>query len=638
MKQLKILNLIEEDLNNTRNKKYSNITLFNRREKQREFFSSLKNQKKTFSNFYKFQESLPHLTNTTLSSTRKNNNTFFQTDNSNKSFYLTSYNINNKYSANISFSNELEDKRKKFNFDIKLLSKFEDHVNSLKQYQNKTQIDIKNDTFFIKKEGIKSFINKTRDLKLLAYTINVKKEKSLKLTETDEQYIDEKLKSLNKTNKLFTEKFQTKFDAYVKNILIRKENEKEIKNELLKIILRLKGEISKLESKIQRYEIEKNTIIKWIYFQISVKEKKLILPIYYKILIEENDNSFKNNYEFFSRRGSLTENIMKNQKKNTRRITKKYASKQILPTNFNSNALKNLSNSEIERIKSYRKNLVFSSVEDFIEMFKKYEDNNIYKINKYNNLRNELRELIKEKTKIQKKKEDKLVIQNEIINEKINKLERIKEINKTLIKEKTKCLLEKEQNSKINESKKRTSLYNIKNTKIKSKLSDNIKKIYHTCELLNLEKILDPEIFISKRIKTKEEELLDMLNKIEYVICYLKQQFLIYRNTNGIYFTAYKLILNRIDKEHKMKIAKITKNRDMIKLKKLKEQLEKKNKKYYLLQYRKTNNYLKFAKNKGKKTYNEDDIYKEPVFEDFIYDLEEKKSHSLELKKNEIVD
>jgi hypothetical protein len=60
MKQLKILNLIEEDLNNTRNKKYSNITLFNRREKQREFFSSLKNQKKTFSNFYKFQESLPH--------------------------------------------------------------------------------------------------------------------------------------------------------------------------------------------------------------------------------------------------------------------------------------------------------------------------------------------------------------------------------------------------------------------------------------------------------------------------------------------------------------------------------------------------------------------------------------------------
>ena len=599
MKQLKILNLIEEDLNNTRNKKYSNITLFTRREKQREFFSSLKNQKKTFSNFYKFQESLPHLTNTTLSSTRKNNNTFFQTDNSNKSFYLTSYNINNKYSANISFSNELEDKRKKFNFDIKLLSKFEDHVNSLKQHQNKTQIDIKNDTFFIKKEGIKSFINKTRDLKLLAYTINVKKEKSLKLTETDEQYIDEKLKSLNKTNKLFTEKFQSKFDAYVKNILIRKENEKEIKNELLKIILRLKGEISKLESKIQRYEIEKNTIIKWIYFQISVKEKKLILPIYYKILIEENDNSFKNNYEFFSRRGSLTENIMKNQKKNTRRITKKYASKQILPTNFNSNALKNLSNSEIERIKSYRKNLVFSSVEDFIEMFKKYEDNNIYKINKYNNLRNELRELIKEKTK---------------------------------------CLLEKEQNSKINESKKRTSLYNIKNTKIKSKLSDNIKKIYHTCELLNLEKILDPEIFISKRIKTKEEELLDMLNKIEYVICYLKQQFLIYRNTNGIYFTAYKLILNRIDKEHKMKIAKITKNRDMIKLKKLKEQLEKKNKKYYLLQYRKTNNYLKFAKNKGKKTYNEDDIYKEPVFEDFIYDLEEKKSHSLELKKNEIVD
>ena len=35
-------------------------------------------------------------------------------------------------------------------------------------------------------------------------------------------------------------------------------------------------------------------IIRWIFFQILLKEKKLILPIYYKYIIEEKEENIKN--------------------------------------------------------------------------------------------------------------------------------------------------------------------------------------------------------------------------------------------------------------------------------------------------------------------------------------------------------
>ena len=34
-------------------------------------------------------------------------------------------------------------------------------------------------------------------------------------------------------------------------------------------------------------------IIRWIFFQISLKEKKLILSIYYKYIIEEKEENIK---------------------------------------------------------------------------------------------------------------------------------------------------------------------------------------------------------------------------------------------------------------------------------------------------------------------------------------------------------
>ena len=44
--------------------------------------------------------------------------------------------------------------------------------------------------------------------------------------------------------------------------------------------------MNKLNEKIKKKNVEKNVILKWIYFQIKIKEKILRIPSYYKEIIE----------------------------------------------------------------------------------------------------------------------------------------------------------------------------------------------------------------------------------------------------------------------------------------------------------------------------------------------------------------
>ena len=63
MKKTKAIRLINSANPTSRNQKYSNKTLFNRREKERELISNLKDQKTTTSNFYNYKKSLPEVIN-----------------------------------------------------------------------------------------------------------------------------------------------------------------------------------------------------------------------------------------------------------------------------------------------------------------------------------------------------------------------------------------------------------------------------------------------------------------------------------------------------------------------------------------------------------------------------------------------
>ena len=645
MKISKPIKLLIRDNNEKRNKKYSNVSLFSRRENERELSKSNKNNTNSnFSKFNKYKNSLPTITNSS-SNKKINYQTFSKKISYDNTFYNTTYNSTERNLDNsISFFDEYEPKqKKKFNFNIKLLSKFEDEQISLRKKQNKTDLDIKNQSLNLRKGLIQNYINKTRESKLLNYSINNKTERIIRLNENyDIIYLDEISDSLKNSSHLFNEQFIIKFGDYVKNLFIRKENEKEKKNELLKEILKLKTEISIIESKIQKQEMDKNNILKWIYFQISVKEKKLNLPNYYKVILEENDASYINYFENFKRREShmddnkklIIRNIFFKKQDNNKKSIRRLNTKNPFQTCSLNSSYKNLPKKEMERIQNYRNNTVFSTPDDLIDMLKKYENINIQKINIYNELRISVRELEKEKNEIELQRNKELKNNNNIIQIKENILNRLKEKNKQLQKEKIQCIMR----IKKNKSKKRKTIFEIKSIHLKPKLEDTIQKLFKTCQLISLDKIIDPEIFLNNRkLKTKEEELLEILTKIEIVICYLKNQFSIYKNINGDYYTTYKKILLRVDKEHKIKNSKQLKEQDLLKLKKLKEHIEEKNEKIYLREYRKTINYLKYAKNiKGNKSNNKY-IIKEIEFEDLMFDIEEeKKSKSEEQKKKKV--
>ena len=652
MKKLKPLKLLVQEAKTISHKKYSNETIFERRVKEREqdkeLISTKKNSTSTISNFFKYKNSLPHITSSTLAQSQKNNNTKYSTSLNSDTIYLTNINFSQTINSdntllfkNINQSNSPD---KKNNINIKILNNFEDIVNSQKPKDEKTQIDIKNNTMHTLKERYKEYINKKRNLQLLRYSMNIKKESVISLKEAYQnklKSIDESIQSLNVTKKLFNEHFYNKFDFYVKNLFIRKENEKEINNELIKEIIKLKSEIYQIETKIQKQEMDKNNIIRWLYFQISVKEKIIELPSHYKILIEENDLSFQDknpkqneskineeNTKTFYRKNSQFKRLV------SQKLSKKFRFSKIHISGVNySNSIKNLSQNEIDRIKTYRIKPPFTTVDDFIETIKKYEDINIYKIKVYNELRDDLRYLKIEKKKFQKLQKDEEDIQNKEINEKIKELNGKIEKNNFLLKEKTYCLNLKNQSSFD---------LNIKNNRIKRfdfshskpRLKEHVQQLYSTCQLMDFDKIISPELFVIKKIKTKEEEILDMLTRIEIVIVYIKNQFSLYNNINGIYYDTYKKVMSVIDKDHKIAKAKRQREKEMIKLKKKMGQIEEKSKKLYFLRFRKTNDYLKYAKNnENKKYYDDDNLYNEPIFEDFIYDIIEKRSYSEEKKK-----
>ena len=68
--------LINSAYPTSRNQKYSNITLFNRREKERELSSNLKTQKTETSNFFNYKKSLPSRSLKNLNKLKSNNSLY----------------------------------------------------------------------------------------------------------------------------------------------------------------------------------------------------------------------------------------------------------------------------------------------------------------------------------------------------------------------------------------------------------------------------------------------------------------------------------------------------------------------------------------------------------------------------------
>ena len=725
-------------------KKFSNIEIFDRREK--EFLEkanpnkiiSMKLNHKNKKN-YSVKENLLKYALKTITSfdfitkiesipKKKRKKIFVQKNKSNKIIFpyyqtLTEFNTSkkmDKFKNNKIFSSNrkkkhnnrvlnkyMNDSNKHFNTisninpnnNLKYIKEKEGKIDLLKALEkgnakneievNKKNIYILNNKQNLKKIGLKDMLAQTRDLILYKYTQSIKKEINLRIQESFENNLDsitEKINSIKIVKKLYDIKFTNKLNDYIKYILYQRDKEKK-KCDILENDKNIyKKEIILLQNKIKKVKLEKDNILRWIYFQIQLKERKLILPEYYKKIIESNINININvmrrktiSSGLISLKNILDPRLIQNMKrKGLSKLIKKNSSKILKYSNLNSeenylncnksnfksyrnNTLtksKNISDNltlnssftfsnsnenktlqyinkyleqagvdeyEINRIIQYKYFLIYDTPEDFHEKLNEYENDNILLIERYNSLQRELNKLKIERNKLMSEKTENEIITLNKIKLKEYELKELIKINNSLNNQISDIKQGKFYIQKHNSN----LLFNkLKiNYKFKNKSISNTslgKQLYiRISNLYNLFKINEPnKKENSKKPINFEEQIINMLTYIESNLDKLKDKFRIYNKTDYENYETMRKIKNDIEKKHKIEKGEMLRLKEKEKFLKFKQEIENKTQKIIFIQRRK--NDANYHNNFEKiQNYSNINNLKEPDFEDFIDDKNE---------------
>lgn len=448
-----------------------------------------------------------------------------------------------------------------------------------------TRIDIRK---FVKKYP---YLDTKKKINLMRYDLKIKNDRynKIKKYNADEiNTLDKAINNLAKSSDYIQQNYQENYLS--KNIYLSRQEEKEkiINNNLLVDKISLIRQISKLENRINKLTEQKHNILKWIYLEIKIKEKRINLPLYYKDIIENRMNLDS--------------------------IIKKYKMKE--------NAL---NEKEYNNIKEYREKLIFDNIEEINEIYYNLEAKIFYDLNKKLNCVNNVKKIksnlkiISEKSRRneenKKKDNDK--------NQDINLEEREKDFKKELKKLKFKNNELNDEYSKIRHYKimlndKNVSFYN-SNSDRRNFSKDEINMNEQEDKYSNLFKIAinlyEEEIKgnlknIENKIKwkyslTEEKMILDILEYTERVINFLHQERKYYNSDEKLRI-KYKLVSDEIEKE--------TKNKKLLKQLELqeglltakKEKIQRRlNKKNYFTPYRKVD-FQYYIREKYKNRNNKD--------------------------------
>ena len=204
------------------------------------------------------------------------------------------FNSNQRFNTTNNISNKTNYTIKEQQNEINLLKKIKGiHAN----YPNKKIIkrdeeyllDLKLKKLQSEKYNISLMLNKVREYKYSNYLNEQKKEinkTSIENSKNNLEFLTDKINMLKNIKNNYSINISNKLGEYSKFILKYKEKEKINSDSLLNQINNLKKDVKNLQNKIAKKEYEKAQILKWIYFLIKMKEKKLVLPAYYKKIIE----------------------------------------------------------------------------------------------------------------------------------------------------------------------------------------------------------------------------------------------------------------------------------------------------------------------------------------------------------------
>lgn len=448
-----------------------------------------------------------------------------------------------------------------------------------------------------KKISIRDYLDKTKELNLLKYSLNIKRERLTRLNEekiSKIYSIDNTIQSLKKSNELFVDNFYNKFNKYL-NVLERRLNKEIIQNNKLLLIVETNQiELQNIKHEIKKKKLQKENIEKWFFFQIQVKEKLKLIPNYYYSIISESD------------------------------------CKKI-----------NINENEIERIKKYKNNVIYEDLNDFMNEFKKIEENILKKSIDNQNIRNEINELKNRKLNLEKN----LIKfeQNEIINIKekeeilLNLKKNFERIFKVIIKNN---LLDKFNSNLRNDLKNLSNKIGIYSKEINSK-----NNLFHSFSEKNLiktskkEKLSNLFLKINEIFKnilyhsnkkynqtkienSNESKMLNMLEFIEEVInCLLEKNK--YYKKNPYLLQQFKEVLFLIDRKNKQKNSVLQKQILTQKRQEVIKQIEKRiNKRYFIFQRKINIDYINSKNKKEKSKSLKKEKSKSLDIKDFMFDIE----------------
>ena len=443
-----------------------------------------------------------------------------------------------------------------------LLIKKEKELNDVKNNEDKEKSDgiktLKLFQFNCLKEGSREYIKKTNNYNTINYSYNTKKERIIRLEEiynNNNGYYKYSYNSLLNSKKLFN-KFMNQISEYLKFLSMKIKKEILENSKLINEILNLKNEIEVVGSKIKKTELEKNNIIRWLYFQIQLKEKKLNLPDYYKVILEYN-NINNRNFQKQSIRKKKVMGINYNDLKKNNDVNNE--DDNVINNFVELNGI-NIKIEEYKKIKAYKNKLIYETPELFNEALLNLE-NNILKLIKYqDSLRENILFLKKEFYKVENEKN---TLENYINNKLKNNESELNKIKTTLS---GKTIFN---NCFDNINKKKDSIIFIKIMNI----YENLKTIEKNNKNKNKNKnILEKDIInILKYIEVKTDELINNVNSYNKDECKTSMKSFIFK------------IKLEIDKNHKKEKAELQKIKQRERYIKLYEEIEAKNNKIYTL-------------------------------------------------------
>ena len=384
-------------------------------------------------------------------------------------------------------------------------------------------------------------------------------------------------------------------------------------------------------NKIRKIELEKSNIIHWLSFQIRVKEKKLYLPSHYAKILEANikrNTAIRRTAQADIR---IVNHPTKKSKSNTEKL--KFTDKE----QNNEISFNGIPQEDIEKILNYKKNLIFTSPEDFLDEIKSIENKNI-KLFVQSDIQNSEIKILQDK--YSKEVTDKLNFDTDIID-KIKLKEIELEENKKRYKINMKLITDYKKdryNYKKIKNKKNNTEENLNDEHLeeielplnskKLKLYTTVERLFINCQKIEIKKNKDSlstenqKIYINKGNKTKEEEILQMMEFIEVRICHLLNIFSIYKNPFNPDYEFIRKLRNNLLRKRKIEKANMARIEKEINYMKLIKEIEDKNNKLIFFQNRKIdiNNYSAWEKEQKKEKISQKKQVYIPTFEDFLFE------------------